>query len=358
MSTNRRLVAHLTVALTLVFAAAAVPGCDLFGRLAGTGTVNIQITDGPFPFDLIESATVTITEIKVLKATTEQEGQEDSVESEPADDDEQAAEETIEDGDEPVAARYGDTAGVFEGTGNQPKNDAEDAEEEQDEEEDNPLDGEWVTIFEGEQEFNLLDLRNGRTDLLANASLEAGKYVQLRLVVTEGTVTLTDGREFVLKVPSGSSSGIKLHFTFTIEEGQTTPLLLDVDLSRAFKVIPGSAAVKQAKDIKGFKFQPSLAMRLIDVLEAGEIAGSVTDTAPAPLAGVTVTAYRDGEEVAGTSTEEDGTYTLIGLPAGTYKVAFAAEGYTSTEVENIGVTAGATTEGVNAVLVVAEEVQP
>src|SRR5262249_47781412 len=103
---------------------------------------------------------------------------------------------------------------------------------------DDDQDGGFITVFSGEKTFNLLDLRNGKTDLLANANIPAGSYDQMRLIVTGGKVTLTDGRVFDLKVPSGDESGIKLHFRFDVAANDQMELLLDVDLSRAFSAIP------------------------------------------------------------------------------------------------------------------------
>ncbi len=207
--------------------------------------------------------------------------------------------------------------------------------------------GPWVVIFDGERVFDLLDLRNGRTDLLADAEIAAGTYTQMRLIVTEGQVTLLDdGRTFPLRVPSDEQTGIKLHLTFTVEANAETQLLLDVDLSRAFKTIPGGR-IESPDRIRGFRFSPSVAMRLIDFVAAGRIAGTVSSALDAtPLEGASVTAFRDGEEITSTSTEADGTYVLMGLPTGNYRVDFSANGYGDEQRDQILVMAGESTSGV------------
>jgi hypothetical protein len=214
----------------------------------------------------------------------------------------------------------------------------------------------WIVIFEGERSFNLLDLQNGRTDLLADAEIPAGTYTQMRLIVTRGEVILDDEEmtTFPLSVPSGAQTGIKLHFTFTVEADEDTTLLLDVDVSRAFLPVPGGR-IEDPSSIREFKFKPSVAMKLIDIVDAGSISGTVTDGDGMPVADAAVTVFRDGEDITSTATAEDGTYMIGGLAAGTYTVEVSAMGFEDGQAD-AQVAAGATTENVDVILspVVAE----
>jgi 5-hydroxyisourate hydrolase-like protein (transthyretin family) len=322
-----KLMRRITVlSVTAVLAVVVMMGANCNGLIpqgsGNPGSLRVLLTDKPFPFEFIQSAVVTLTRVEVCSLeAAENEGINHVRET--ADPDQLAAAQPVG-----IENANGDGDGYSN----------------------------WITVFEDSagKEFDLVDLRNGRTNLLADAELPAGAYNQMRLVVSGGQVTLTDGRTFPLTVPSGDTSGIKLHFSFDVVEGQQTDLLLDVDLSRAFLPIPGGH-VNSPDGIRQFHFQPSLAMRLINLLHAGSISGMVTDsTTGAPIGGAAVTAYDGDTEVTSTSTDADGTYKLTGLTTGTYRVEFSADGYVDAEVADVSVTAGQESTGINAALTAAQ----
>lgn len=311
----------------------------------GVGKVRLLVTDGPYPYDDIEEARITITRIEIHRVNNDEgdDGNTPPTTNDEAGDDKNSdashkgvdSEESDDDDDDIQTASTGDAD-----DDNDDEN--ESASTEDDDDNESPStgdhDGPWVVIFEGERDFDLMNLRNGRTDLLADLNVPAGWYNQMRLIVTEGNVVLTTGEVFQLTVPSGAQSGIKLHFDFHVADQGETSLLLDVDLSRAFRPIPaGNGNVP----IRNFHFRPSVAMRLINLIDAASISGSVSNAADgSSLGNVSVEAYLNGDRVTGTSTEPDGSYTLSGLPAGTYKVVFSAEGFSTMEVTDFAALAG------------------
>lgn len=111
-----------------------------------------------------------------------------------------------------------------------------------------------LTIAEGEQTFNLLDLQNGVTAVLAQADLPAGTFPQIRLIVSSASVVLNDGATFDLFVPSGAQTGIKVLLPdFSVDAGGNVTLTLDFDVSESFVVMgnPDTPA-----GIRGFIFKP------------------------------------------------------------------------------------------------------
>jgi hypothetical protein len=112
--------------------------------------------------------------------------------------------------------------------------------------------------------YDLLDLQNGVTALLAERQVPAGTYSQLRLIVDDATVTLIDGYQFndgttvqTLFVPSGMQTGIKVRTTGAIEaeEGMVTVTVIDFDVDQSF-VIQGDP--EASAGINGILFTPQL----------------------------------------------------------------------------------------------------
>jgi len=139
-----------------------------------TGKLKIQLTDAPFPTDIVAEANVTITKIEARRVN------------------------------------------------------------ENGEEEGNP----FITLSEEEMSFNLLELTNGVTAGLVDLEIEAGSYDLVRLYVSEASIKLSDESVHSLKVPSGAQTGIKIFIDPAIEVagGLTTDLLLDFDVSKSFKL--------------------------------------------------------------------------------------------------------------------------
>lgn len=253
----------------------------------GYGRLVINVTDAPFPLDLIESATVSITKVEIRKV--------------------------------------GD--GISDG---------------------NPFILLWENSEEPKT-FDLLELRNGIIAKLIDLEIPAGEYDLVRLYVDEAGLTLKeDAGTFSVKVPSGSQTGIKLFIesSLIVEGGLTSELMLDFDLLNSF-IMQGN--MDSPADIKGFHFKPVI--RCVNNSTAGVLIGSVAEKDSDPLVligGATIT-VKQGDEVVTTALSDeigsdndidDGYYAVPALPAGTYTVIASKDGYESVTIEDVVIVAG------------------
>lgn len=111
-----------------------------------------------------------------------------------------------------------------------------------------------LVISTDTMEFNLLDLQDGVTATLVDTLLPAGDYSQMRLFVEKARIILTDQSEFNLKIPSGSSSGLKILLSgLAIVPDSLTEVILDFDVSESF-VVQGNPSTLAG--IQGFIFKP------------------------------------------------------------------------------------------------------
>ncbi len=209
------------------------------------------------------------------------------------------------------------------------------------------------TIYDGAPiEIDLLDLRNGITTLLVEAKLPAGRYRQVRLVLSGGYLELTNGAVYTtddgsLEWTSQSTSGLKVFIDpeVVVRDGVSSTLLLDINLTKTFKAVPAS------DPLNATKYHLSPVVRAVNLSDTGEIRGLVTRDdglgTLLPVDGATVYILPPGEldlsnSIASTVTMSDGTYAFIGLPEGAYDVV-AEEGGDQARVNGPVVSVGSFT---------------
>lgn len=242
-------------------------GCQKTGE--ATGHLSILVTDAPFPSDMIDEATVTITRVELR--------QEGEAEEDP-----------------------------------------------------------FITVWEGSEKLNLLELRNGVIKELANVEVPAGTYNLIRVYVDKAGIVVKDAGSYSLKVPSGSQTGIKMFVapSLQVSGGLTEEVLLDFNLEKSF-VLKGN--LKSPEGIKGFNFKPVI--RAVNNTIAGTIYGVVSDADELPIEGAAVTIVLDGDESLA-QTDEAGSYAFPGIPAGTYVLTTEVEGFETLSVEDVVVVEG------------------
>lgn len=260
----------------------------------GTGKVAVYITDAPFPADMVEKVLVTVERVELRIRGGECKTEEG---------------ETVGDGD------------PNGGNKNQYK--------------DYECDQGFVMVLDEPAEVDLMQLRNGIVDLLAEVELPVGKYDMIRLFITDALIVIDGEQSFPLKIPGGETGGLKIFLSEPLEvtEAGVAEVLLDVDLSRSFVALGNP---KNKKGITGFIFKPVI--RAVRMAASGSIKGRVTDVANVPVVQALVTVLQEGEPVTTALTDDEGIFRVIGLPAGTYDLTIEAEGFKKAVISGLAVT--------------------
>lgn len=244
--------------------------------------LKIKITDAPFPLDTIANANITIEKITLHKADM-------------------------------------DTSIMSENNGDSTR-------------------GSFITVFEGEKETNLMDLQNGITEDLADIDVDPGTYDQVRVYISMAMIELNGGATYDLKIPSASTSGLKIFImpALQLDGGTSGELLIDFDLSRS--LIPKG----NTKHFQGFNFKPVIRAVNNSNVSTGDIEGIITDSADVALENASVWIEIADTTYSETQTEETGYYAFIGVPEGIFTWHAAKENYDSLQIDSVEVVAGTT----------------
>ena len=191
---KKRGVTLVTIVAILALLVILVANCATTETTRAKGNLQIMVTDAP-PEEEVTSIMVTVESVEVHKAAAEQEQ-------------EQEQEQVQEQGQE----------------------------QEQQQSNGNSTDEEagWLPldILAGSETFDLLQIQ-GIEEVLAIAELEAGKYTQIRMTISNVQVKLGDGDLQDVILPSGK---LKFIHPFDIIGGQTTALLFDFDAEKSVNV--------------------------------------------------------------------------------------------------------------------------
>jgi hypothetical protein len=187
----------------------------------------------------------------------------------------------------------------------------------------------WTDItLSPAKKINLLNLTNGALEELGQASLAAGHYSQLRLVLDPNTgnalansVVLTGTtNEVSLETPSAVQSGLKLTHEFDVAAGQRVDLVLDFDACKSI-VARGNG-----------KFGLKPVINVIPTVLNG-ISGFVS-----PGSSVLVSAQQNGVVVRATvPNATTGEFFLARIPPGNYDVVFTANNKATSVIATVPV---------------------
>ena len=202
----------------------------------------------------------------------------------------------------------------------------------------------WQTIEMDKEKdtINLCELTNGVFEYLGSIRLDADRYTQMRLHLSDtpedtdelnilsemhphaNYVILEDNTVHELKVPSGFQSGVKIVKGFRINDNGTTEIILDFDAMKS---------VVEAGNSGQWLLKPTI--KVGELNEFSIINGTVLDGSGAVIPNAYVSAqkyngYADYDEdkvviQAGTITDQDGEFSLFVKPD-TYNIVAYLDG--------------------------------
>lgn len=201
-------------------------------------------------------------------------------------------------------------------------------------------DGKNVTLNVNKGVYNLLDLSNGKTALIASDNLNIAKIEQIRLILGPNNTVVIGGVSYPLSTPSAEQTGLKLQVHATLQAGILYSVLFDFDAYKSI-VVTGNNT---------YKLKPVI--RNVETAMLGSIKGKI---APTGLALVTVVNATDPTMTYSTPVNATtGEYLVVGLPSGTYNVTVTTGTIAVpklTVINNVIVTGGLTTDmGIIAIL--------
>ncbi|HYW34373.1 MAG TPA: DUF4382 domain-containing protein [Balneolaceae bacterium] len=179
----------------------------------------------------------------------------------------------------------------------------------------------WITLSNPSKQVNLLKLRNGNTLQLGNKKLNAGTYSQIRLVLGQNNQVVINGTTHSLTTPSAQQSGLKLNVDATIKPNKVYNLLIDFNANKSI--------VQTGKSNK-YILKPVL--RAVSLQATATLSGTVK-----PDSVQTSVMAMSNSDTLSTVTDSTGSFSILGVPNGTYKVAFKPQSTALADTTKTGV---------------------
>ena len=206
----------------------------------------------------------------------------------------------------------------------------------------------WVTLVTHDPALpvNLLDYSTGGTSLmLADMPLAAGHYTMIRLMLESANLVI-DGTTYQVDLTNVEQTGVKCNGEFTVGEGELVALMLDFNAGKSF--------VNNPPGSNNFKLHPVMAMSPVniasEVIGVVEVQDSEATVVPIPADSV-VDVYAEGYLldpdylITGAFIEEDGSFRISVLAAGTYDMIVVLGDGTTLELPGVAITPPSTDLG-------------
>lgn len=216
-----------------------------------------------------------------------------------------------------------------------------------------------VPLFVGNTTVDLLPLRGGQRQLIAQSNVPVGTYDRIRLYIpqaevdyevagTTETFSTNNGLLTLSGVDTTTVPGTAILEVdlpdggVQVDQGEIEQVLIDLDVEESLDLQPN------ATDPANMTFTPVGRVRVLaDNTTGGSVRGIVQSNAgtagstadDTPINNAKVTLLDNTTEVAVTRTDSQGAYVIEGVPAGDYELQVDADGFTSQTIPTT-ITAG------------------
>ncbi len=202
-------------------------------------------------------------------------------------------------------------------------------------------DGNYVTVFEGSSEYNMVNLTNGETETVADTNIETGTYTEAKVTLNDASVHLSNGTTFDLASDAQGTYNVTIDPPLVVEDDEDSDVLLDLDLNHSFQFSTNIFMdwITDIANIAGCDFNAHF--RACDLDQTGKIEGSVKTSNGDSIANALVTINVNGDQVS-TLSDSDGEFTFIGVKEGDYTVHVETQNNGETDVQNVHVAVDST----------------
>ncbi|MBH9551995.1 DUF4382 domain-containing protein [Inhella gelatinilytica] len=200
----------------------------------------------------------------------------------------------------------------------------------------------WVDITPpAPVRVDLLTLTNGTLAALGQATLPAGSYQQLRLVLAESTganpmanAVRPSGAtaDVALETPSGLQSGLKINAGITVTATQRVDWAIDFDACKSIVQAGHSGRYQLKPVLQALPLLSETGQRVVGYLDAALANGAAT-----------VSVQQAGKPVRTTPTDATGKFVLYPVPAGEYDLVLSATGRATAVMTGVPVAATSVT---------------
>jgi hypothetical protein len=107
----------------------------------------------------------------------------------------------------------------------------------------------WISIHTKDSVYNLLDLQNGITSVIAQDTIPGGVLQEVRFILGDGNKVVLNGVSYPLATPSAEESGLKVKIGKALNETLNT---FTLDFNASLSIMQENGA---------YKLQPVIQMR-------------------------------------------------------------------------------------------------